>query len=44
MSRWQARQPLYRHAVQRWKHYDHRLSGLKQKLASACKRYADSPE
>ncbi len=44
MSRWQARQPLYRHAVQRWQRYDSHLGGLKQMLASVRERYADSPD
>lgn len=31
-SRWQVRQPLYRHAVQRWKRYEKHLTELKRKL------------
>ena len=34
-SRWQVRQPIYRHALERWRHYEKHLGPLKEILAKA---------
>ncbi len=39
MSRWQARQPIYRHSVQRWRHYEKHLAELKRKLEPVLGKY-----
>jgi len=33
-SQWQVRQPLYRHALERWRHYEKHLAPLKEALSS----------
>jgi hypothetical protein len=32
-SHWQVRQPVYRHALDRWRHYEKHLGPLKEMLA-----------
>ena len=44
MSRWQARQPLYRHAVHRWQRYDKHLGALKRRLGSVLLKYPDATD
>ena len=34
-SRWQVRQPIYRHAMERWRHYEKHLGPLKEILVNA---------
>jgi tetratricopeptide (TPR) repeat protein len=34
-SRWQVRQPIYRHSLERWHHYEKHLGPLKEILANA---------
>lgn len=34
-SHWQVRQPIYRHSVQRWRHYEKHLAPLKEELLAA---------
>ena len=34
-SRWQVRQPIYRHSLDRWRHYEKHLAPLKQTLLAA---------
>jgi hypothetical protein len=39
-SRWQVRQPIYRHAVGRWRHYEAQLQSLREALSAAAQEPA----
>jgi tetratricopeptide (TPR) repeat protein len=43
-SRWQVRQPIYGHSVQRWRHYEQHLQPLKDALGALAFGPAASPD
>ena len=42
-SRWQVRQPIYRHSVARWRHYERYLEPLRQGLGAALSQTDSNP-